>query len=253
MIDHTAVNVTDLGAAKAFYSQALEPLGYAVVFEFGEFVGFNEPNGDGSRRRAARPGRRRACRLQVRGSRDGRRVLRGGGGRGGKDNGAPGSAPTTTSTTTPRSSTTRTATTSRPSARRRSDGRARRCQRQRVGRARAVLRGGRSRCSAIARCTRRQGALAYFADADGLDFGIGRRDARRRCPCGVRLRRPRDGRPLLRGRARRRRSGQRRPRVSARSTTRTTTRRTCSTPTATTSRPSATRRRPRLRACPGSR
>ena len=45
MIDHTAVNVTDLEAAKAFYAQALEPLGYEVFFELGEFVGFNEPNG----------------------------------------------------------------------------------------------------------------------------------------------------------------------------------------------------------------
>ena len=45
MIDHTAVNVTDLGAAKAFYSQALEPLGYSLFFEFEAFVGFNEPNG----------------------------------------------------------------------------------------------------------------------------------------------------------------------------------------------------------------
>ncbi len=47
MIDHTAVNVTDLQAAKDFYTKALEPLGYALFFEMGEFVGFNEPNGGG--------------------------------------------------------------------------------------------------------------------------------------------------------------------------------------------------------------
>ena len=28
MIDHTAVNVSDQDAARAFYSKALEPLGY---------------------------------------------------------------------------------------------------------------------------------------------------------------------------------------------------------------------------------
>jgi len=33
MIAHVAVNVTDFGAAKAFYLGALEPLGYRVVYE----------------------------------------------------------------------------------------------------------------------------------------------------------------------------------------------------------------------------
>ena len=45
MIDHTAVNVSDQEAAKAFYSQALEPLGYSLAFEFGEFMGFADANG----------------------------------------------------------------------------------------------------------------------------------------------------------------------------------------------------------------
>jgi catechol 2,3-dioxygenase-like lactoylglutathione lyase family enzyme len=45
MIDHTAVNVTDLEAAKSFYAKALAPLGYSLFFEVGVFVGFNEPNG----------------------------------------------------------------------------------------------------------------------------------------------------------------------------------------------------------------
>ena len=40
MIDHTAVNVSDQEAAKTFYSRALEPLGYALAFEAGEFMGF---------------------------------------------------------------------------------------------------------------------------------------------------------------------------------------------------------------------
>jgi catechol 2,3-dioxygenase-like lactoylglutathione lyase family enzyme len=40
MIDHTAVNVTDLEAAKPFYVSALEPLGYSLVFEVGGFLGF---------------------------------------------------------------------------------------------------------------------------------------------------------------------------------------------------------------------
>jgi catechol 2,3-dioxygenase-like lactoylglutathione lyase family enzyme len=45
MIDHTAVNVTDLGAAKAFYTTALEPLGYSLAFEAGEFLGFGDAHG----------------------------------------------------------------------------------------------------------------------------------------------------------------------------------------------------------------
>ena len=45
MIDHTAVNVTDLEAATAFYAKALEPLGYSLAFEAGEFLGFGDANG----------------------------------------------------------------------------------------------------------------------------------------------------------------------------------------------------------------
>jgi catechol 2,3-dioxygenase-like lactoylglutathione lyase family enzyme len=42
MIDHAAVNVTDLDAAKSFYTRALEPLGYSLMFEVGEFLGFGD-------------------------------------------------------------------------------------------------------------------------------------------------------------------------------------------------------------------
>jgi catechol 2,3-dioxygenase-like lactoylglutathione lyase family enzyme len=42
MIDHAAVNVTDLEAAKSFYSKALEPLGYSLMFEVGDFLGFGD-------------------------------------------------------------------------------------------------------------------------------------------------------------------------------------------------------------------
>jgi catechol 2,3-dioxygenase-like lactoylglutathione lyase family enzyme len=45
MIDHVGVNVTDLDRAKAFYSKALEPLGYALVHEQGEFLGFADAAG----------------------------------------------------------------------------------------------------------------------------------------------------------------------------------------------------------------
>ena len=41
-IDHTAVNATDLERSKAFYSAALEPLGYSLLFEVGEFLGFGD-------------------------------------------------------------------------------------------------------------------------------------------------------------------------------------------------------------------
>jgi catechol 2,3-dioxygenase-like lactoylglutathione lyase family enzyme len=42
MIDHAAVNVTDLEAGKQFFSEALKPLGYSLRFEAGEFLGFGE-------------------------------------------------------------------------------------------------------------------------------------------------------------------------------------------------------------------
>jgi len=45
MIDHTAVNVTDQEAAKSFYSKALEPLGYSLAFEQGEFLGYADAAG----------------------------------------------------------------------------------------------------------------------------------------------------------------------------------------------------------------
>jgi catechol 2,3-dioxygenase-like lactoylglutathione lyase family enzyme len=42
MIDHVGLNVSDLAAAKAFYAEALEPLGYRVwaAWESDEVVGF---------------------------------------------------------------------------------------------------------------------------------------------------------------------------------------------------------------------
>ena len=43
MIDHTAVNVTDQDAARSFYTKALEPLGYSLAFEQGEFMGSPTP------------------------------------------------------------------------------------------------------------------------------------------------------------------------------------------------------------------
>jgi catechol 2,3-dioxygenase-like lactoylglutathione lyase family enzyme len=39
-IDHVAMNVTDLDRSKGFYSKALEPLGYSLVFELDDFLGF---------------------------------------------------------------------------------------------------------------------------------------------------------------------------------------------------------------------
>ena len=45
MIDHTAVNVSDYDRAKGFYSKALEPLGYSLAFEAGEFMGFADAQG----------------------------------------------------------------------------------------------------------------------------------------------------------------------------------------------------------------
>jgi len=39
MIDHIAIKVADSKKSKAFYEQALAPLGYKVLMDFGEYVG----------------------------------------------------------------------------------------------------------------------------------------------------------------------------------------------------------------------
>jgi catechol 2,3-dioxygenase-like lactoylglutathione lyase family enzyme len=39
MLDHLKVHVTDLSRSRAFYEQALAPLGYEVIFDFGPVVG----------------------------------------------------------------------------------------------------------------------------------------------------------------------------------------------------------------------
>ena len=45
MIDHVSIHVNDLEASKRFYSQVLEPLGYSLGFEMGEFLGFADAAG----------------------------------------------------------------------------------------------------------------------------------------------------------------------------------------------------------------
>ena len=39
MLDHLTLKVRDLDKARAFYTAALQPLGYTVMMEFGEFAG----------------------------------------------------------------------------------------------------------------------------------------------------------------------------------------------------------------------
>lgn len=51
MIDHTGINVSDLARSKAFYLQALAPLGYVVKLELKNAAGLGEqdstdPGGD---------------------------------------------------------------------------------------------------------------------------------------------------------------------------------------------------------------
>ena len=41
-IDHTAMNVKDIDRSRAFYSDALKPLGYSLIFEVGDFLGFGD-------------------------------------------------------------------------------------------------------------------------------------------------------------------------------------------------------------------
>lgn len=40
MLDHISLPVRDVAASRAFYAQALAPLGYTLLMEFGEVVGF---------------------------------------------------------------------------------------------------------------------------------------------------------------------------------------------------------------------
>jgi catechol 2,3-dioxygenase-like lactoylglutathione lyase family enzyme len=45
MIDHAAVNVSDIDGAKTFYSQALEPLGISMAMEMPDFAGYASDKG----------------------------------------------------------------------------------------------------------------------------------------------------------------------------------------------------------------
>ncbi|MDP5241094.1 VOC family protein [Uliginosibacterium sp. 31-16] len=45
MIDHTGINVADLARSKAFYQQALAPLGYTIKLELKNAAGFGEAAG----------------------------------------------------------------------------------------------------------------------------------------------------------------------------------------------------------------
>lgn len=40
MVDHVALNIRDIAAAKAFYERTLAPLGYTVGMDLGKDVGF---------------------------------------------------------------------------------------------------------------------------------------------------------------------------------------------------------------------
>jgi catechol 2,3-dioxygenase-like lactoylglutathione lyase family enzyme len=42
-IDHVTLNVRDYERSKRFYEQALQPLGYELLMEFGPHGGFGEP------------------------------------------------------------------------------------------------------------------------------------------------------------------------------------------------------------------
>jgi catechol 2,3-dioxygenase-like lactoylglutathione lyase family enzyme len=42
VLDHVILNVSDFDGARAFYTQALEPLGVGVVMEFGRMCGLGE-------------------------------------------------------------------------------------------------------------------------------------------------------------------------------------------------------------------
>jgi catechol 2,3-dioxygenase-like lactoylglutathione lyase family enzyme len=46
MLDHVALNVRDLSAAKAYREQALAPLGYTVGMEVDKHIGFRSAEGE---------------------------------------------------------------------------------------------------------------------------------------------------------------------------------------------------------------
>jgi catechol 2,3-dioxygenase-like lactoylglutathione lyase family enzyme len=47
MLDHTGINVSDMGKSRAFYTAALAPLGYSIRKDFGEAAGFGVAEGYG--------------------------------------------------------------------------------------------------------------------------------------------------------------------------------------------------------------
>ena len=91
MIDHVILNVSDYDASRAFYEAALAPLGFVVGMEFPGFCGFDR-DGKPWLWIAERPETSHGTHVAIRArSRDGGgRVLRGGDGAGGRDNGPPG-------------------------------------------------------------------------------------------------------------------------------------------------------------------
>jgi catechol 2,3-dioxygenase-like lactoylglutathione lyase family enzyme len=93
MIDHAAVNVRDIDAAKRFYSQALEPLGISMAMDMDDFAGFASEKGFhfGVFRREPVGGAHVAFRCENWGTVDA--FYEAAMAAGGKDNGAPGLRP----------------------------------------------------------------------------------------------------------------------------------------------------------------
>src|SRR4051812_44984515 len=117
-IDHVKLPVSDLDASRAFYSAALAPFGYRLVYDEEPTLGFG--TGDGgdddepfALRRAGGPQPGAHIAFTASSIEDVDAFHAAALEAGGRDNGAPGSVPTA-ATTTPPSSSTRTDTTSRP-------------------------------------------------------------------------------------------------------------------------------------------
>jgi catechol 2,3-dioxygenase-like lactoylglutathione lyase family enzyme len=94
MIDHIGLRVADLQKSKAFYQKALAPLGYELLMEFPEAVGFGR---DGKPDFWLSPGKPPAEPLHVAFRSPDRATVRSfhaaGLGAGGQDNGGPGLRP----------------------------------------------------------------------------------------------------------------------------------------------------------------
>jgi len=90
MIDHIGIQVTDLDASVAFYTQALAPLGYVLVARFEQFAGFGVTGKADFWIGIGKPANKLHLAFRAKGRSDVRAFYTAAMAAGGTDNGAPG-------------------------------------------------------------------------------------------------------------------------------------------------------------------